>query len=141
MDIIDIKTKIIIGLVLTVGLTATHGYVGYKMYKMGQDVLEKQYLEETIRKKAEHETELADQRVRYEDSVVELNKKLSDFSATVKVINKTVEKEIEKPVYINTIVPASGLHLLANTANELNSKRIPIGTFSPMSTFTSAGKE
>lgn len=67
------------------------------------------------------------------------NKKLADDLATtsgqlqdalntklppvIQYVNRTVTKEVEKPVYLSCTIPASGVSVLTNTTNKLNQLR------------------
>jgi N-methylhydantoinase A/oxoprolinase/acetone carboxylase beta subunit len=48
---------------------------------------------------------------------------LAELKKKAKVITKVVEKEIEKPIYRDCVMPPTGVQLLNETARSLNASR------------------
>lgn len=130
---VALKANIIKILCIVVALGLSHGAVAWWSYNKAQDIMRADILENTVDQLQDHAKELAKQQASFNDSVVELNKRLSTHSQTVKIINNNVEREIEKLVYRNILVPASGMYLIADNANILNSNRVSRSTISKMS--------
>ena len=127
------KTKIISALVVFFATIAIVGGFTYWGYKLGYAASKVDQLEATVTKLEDHAKELATQQAEFNDSVTALNTSLTENNKTVKIITTNTEREIEKPVYHTTVVPASGMQLLADNATELNAKRIPNGSIGAMS--------
>lgn len=128
-----IQTKFIAATAIVLTLVATHGGVALWAYTKAEASAKTEVLESTIVHIQDHAKNLAEQQAKFNDSVGLLNKNLNDHTKTVKIITTVVEKEIEKPFYNTTIIPSSGMQLIASNANQLNSKRIPNGTSSSVS--------
>lgn len=54
---------------------------------------------------------------------LEYEKKIQDAKEKAKTIYKTLEREIEKPVYKECVIPASGVTRLNDSAKEFNENR------------------
>lgn len=54
---------------------------------------------------------------------LEYEKKLQDLAGKVRTIVKTVEKEVEKPIYKECVLPATGVSTINNAAKTLNETR------------------
>tara|TARA_B100001093_G_scaffold520419_1_gene615661 strand:+ start:5217 stop:5669 length:453 start_codon:yes stop_codon:yes gene_type:complete len=72
---------------------------------------------------AEYELELDKEEERRALISMEYEEKLKTQKRKVKVIYKTVEKEVEKTVYKQCVIPPSGINLVRNTIEELNFDR------------------
>ena len=98
-------------------------------------------LENNITKLTDHAKDLATQQATFNESVDALNKHLADHSQTTQIINTRVEKEVAKNIYRDIIVPVSGMQLLADNANTLNSKRMAISPAGELSRNSSSGQK
>lgn len=126
-----LKIAKILGAILLVIAILTGVY--YAGYQKGMATCQISVMDSTITKLEDHAKELANQQANFNESVESLNKTLADHTQTTKIINTNVEKEVEKIVYRNILVPSSGMFVLADNASTLNSKRIsrsPIGEVS-----------
>lgn len=54
---------------------------------------------------------------------LEYEKKLQDLAGKVRTIVKTVEKEVEKPIYKECVLPVTGVSAINNAAKTLNETR------------------
>ena len=54
---------------------------------------------------------------------LEYEKKLQDMAGKVRTIVKTVEKEVEKPIYKECVLPVTGVAAINNAAKTLNETR------------------
>lgn len=54
---------------------------------------------------------------------LEYEKKLQDMAGKVRTIVKTVEKEVEKPIYKECVLPVTGVATINNAAKTLNETR------------------
>lgn len=120
-----IQAKLVSILVVVIVLIGTHAGVWYFGYQKGKDSYKAGVLEATVETLINNAKDLADQQARFNDSVTQLNNRLDEHGQTVKIINTNMEKELEKAAYRNTSIPDSGMQLLTNNANALNSKRVP----------------
>lgn len=66
---------------------------------------------------------LAEEVQRRHDVSLEYENKLQTLAGKVRTIVKTVDKEIEKPIYKECVLPESGVAVINNTANILNEAR------------------
>lgn len=122
---IQLKLIILLGSILL--LITTHVVVGYVWYEKGINSSDRKILTETVKQLETHQADLAKQQNEFNKSVEDLNKKLDSHTQTVKIINTNTEHEIAKIVYRDTLVPDTGMQLLADNASALNAKRVPIG--------------
>ena len=118
------KTALLLGFILVL-LIASHGVVGYISYNNGVESVNTRNLKETIQTIEKNQGNLIKQQESFNKSVGDLNGKLVAHSQTVKIITNNTEREIEKFVYRDTVVPSSGMQLLADNASSLNAKRVP----------------
>lgn len=61
---------------------------------------------------------------RMHDISLDYEKKLQDAKEKVRVIVKTIQTEVDKPVYKDCIVPITGVKILNETAKTLNDVRV-----------------
>lgn len=54
---------------------------------------------------------------------LDYEKKLQDMAGKVRTIVKTVEKEVEKPIYKECVLPVTGVATINNAAKTLNETR------------------
>lgn len=54
---------------------------------------------------------------------LDYEKKLQDMAGKVRTIVKTVEKEVEKPIYKECVLPVTGVATINNAAKTLNEAR------------------
>lgn len=135
-DTISLKNKVVEYLAIFGILCASHFIVGIFCYKEGENSKSAENSIAVISQLKEHQRTLITQQKEFNESVSGLNNKLQGHNETVKIITKNVEKEIEKPVYRDTIVPPDGMQLLANNASSLNSKRVSNFTLSEVQNVT-----
>lgn len=124
-SLLGMQSKAVIAVLAVVVLIITHLSVAYLSYNYGTSSIKKEELSNAVEALKNNQQELIGQQEMFNQNVSELNKKLETHSKTVKIITNNTEIEIEKPVYRDTIVPSSGMQLLANNATTLNAKRIP----------------
>jgi len=124
-SLVGMQSKAVAIISITVVLLSTHLAVSYVSYSYGKSSVKNTELTNTVNALKNNQKELIGQQEMFNKNVSELNKKLETHSQTVKIITNNTEIEIEKPVYRDTIVPSSGMQLLANNATTLNAKRIP----------------
>jgi hypothetical protein len=72
--------------------------------------------------------DLMEQNTRYSTAMTELQTKLDNIEPEVKIVTKIVEKEIEKTVYSDCTIPASGVHVIKDVATRYNAKRVSNST-------------
>ncbi len=125
ISLTSMQSKVVFSLVVVALLVISHVSVGYVWYFKGKSASDKEILTNTISQFETYQKELSKQQETFNKNVDDLNKKLANHSQTVKVITNNTEREIEKVVYRDTIVPPSGMQLLANNADSLNAKRVP----------------
>lgn len=125
ISLVSIRSKVVFSLAVVALLLISHVSIGYIFYFKGKSASEKEILTNTISHFETYQKELSKQQETFNKNVDDLNKKLANHSQTVKVITNNTEREIEKVVYRDTIVPPSGMQLLADNADSLNAKRIP----------------
>ena len=115
-------------------LLAVGGVSGVYFYQKGVDSVRIDQYESTIENLVKEKDDLLDKNRRYEASVADLNAKMQKIKETTKIVTKVVRKEIEKPVYRDTLVPVTGLQSIADAARKFNQDRgIPGSTPSEVS--------
>lgn len=67
---------------------------------------------------------LATEASRRHEISMEYEKKLQAAKEKSRVVYRTIEKEIEKPVYKECVVPTTGVKILTDKAEELNRARV-----------------
>lgn len=67
---------------------------------------------------------LATEASRRHEISMEYEKKLQAAKEKSRVVYRTIEKEVEKPVYKECVVPATGVKILTDKAEELNRARV-----------------
>lgn len=67
---------------------------------------------------------LATEASRRHEISMEYEKKLQAAKEKARVVYRTIEKEVEKPVYKECIVPTTGVKILTDKAEELNRARV-----------------
>lgn len=125
---LELKTIIYGGLISIATLITTSVsfyYIGKTAgFDAGQNHVEKQLLEKNIVDLRQQTIDLVENQKIFNDGVAKLNKELSEHAQTVKIINTNTEKELEKIVYRDTIIPSTGVQLIADNAKALNANRI-----------------
>lgn len=66
---------------------------------------------------------LATEAARRHQISLEYEKKIQEAKDKARVVYRTIEKEIEKPVYKECVVPTTGVKILNDKADELNRDR------------------
>lgn len=110
-------------LVLALSNFATYNVAKSTGFDQGKASVTTQLLEKNLEQLKNHSIALADQQKAFNDGVSKLNQQLTDHSQTTKIIHTNTEKEILKPIYLEVCFPSSGVKLLSETAQTLNSKR------------------
>ena len=131
-----LQSKVALSIAIFAFLVVSHVGVGYVGYLKGKTSLDKDILTNTINQINTHQQELSKQQETFNKNVDNLNNTLSTNTQTVKIITNNTEREIEKTVYRDTVVPSSGMQLLADNASALNAKRVPDSALSKVQTTT-----
>ena len=131
-----LQSKVALSIAIFAFLVVSHVGVGYVWYVKGKSSVDKDNLTNTINQINTHQQELSKQQETFNKNVDNLNNTLSTHAQTVKIITNNTEREIEKTVYRDTVVPSSGMQLLADNASALNAKRVPGSALSKVQTTT-----
>ena len=116
-------------------LLAVGGISGVYFYNKGVDSVKLDVYESKIDSLVKERDDLLSKNERFEDTVKKLNDQLTKIQTTTTIVTKVVRKEIEKPVYRDTLVPVTGLQSIADAARKFNQDRgIPGSTSSEVST-------
>lgn len=116
-------SKLVIILTVLLAIIGAVCGVSYVSYEKGYQAKEREDLQTIVNTLNGKISDLVAQQEIFNNNVKALNMTLANHSQTVKIINTVTEKEIEKPVYRDTPVPATGMQLLSNNATSLNSAR------------------
>lgn len=136
-----LQSKVALSIAIFAFLVVSHVGVGYVWYVKGKSSVDKDILTNTINQINTHQQELSKQQETFNKNVDNLNNTLSTNTQTVKIITNNTEREIEKTVYRDTVVPSSGMQLLANNADSLNAKRVPDSALSKVQLSTTTTNE
>ena len=118
-----------------VSLLAVGGISSVYFYNKGVDSVKLDVYESKIDSLVKERDDLLSKNERFEDTVKKLNDMLTKTQTTTTIVTKEVRKEIEKPVYRDTLVPVTGLQSIADAARKFNQDRgIPGSTSSEVST-------
>ncbi len=131
-----LQSKVALSIAIFAFHVVSHVGVGYVWYVKGKSSVDKDILTNTINQINTHQQELSKQQETFNKNVDNLNNTLSTNTQTVKIITNNTEREIEKTVYRDTVVPSSGMQLLADNASALNAKRVPGSALSKVQTTT-----
>lgn len=82
-----------------------------------------EYQQEVIKIKDENNAELQRLLNKYTEAAVLFEKDLSELKTKEKIINNTVVKEVEKPVYNQCLVPDTGVKIHNDAVDTLNETR------------------
>lgn len=130
---------IIIAVVVIVGVSLI-AYSGYWLYNKGYESCDAQYKKSELSAYKENAKENAKTDAEFNNADKKLIETINSNEQAVKIVTKIVEKEIEKPIYVDTIVPASGMLTIATSARTLNSARISRSTTSEVRSDSSTGQ-
>ena len=118
-----------------VSLLAVGGISGVYFYNKGVESVKFDVYESKIKSLVKERDDLLSKNERFEDTVRQLNDMLTKIQTTTTIVTKVVRKEIEKPVYRDTLVPVTGLQSIADAARKFNQDRgIPGSTSSEVPT-------
>lgn len=104
-------------------LVATHFSIAYYSYHKGYNQQEKESITSMVEAiRNENKILMEKQKIVF-DGVNNLTATLDNSNQVEKSIDQKVYHEIQKPVYVATIVPATGMQQLAAAAAALNAAR------------------
>jgi predicted HAD superfamily Cof-like phosphohydrolase len=122
----------IIGMLIAAAVLSAGAFTtGYKVCDYAAVKKELQQQEKQKEIEEANQKTIANKEEEYRKVSEKLEVALKELDKKAKVITKIVEKEIEKPIYRDCVLPTTGVQLINQTATELNSARYGEDTTKP----------
>lgn len=99
------------------------GFIVNKAYNAGEDKANAQWLEKELKRTKQHDEQIRKQQEELSKLNANLETALKNTKTIIREVEKKVNVEVEKPIYINCKMPETGTEIANEVVKKLNNER------------------